>query len=253
MKGLDGYFDSEENLERLDEATPEEIDNIVDGLGRLPKGHRFRTQFKNRVATKKRVVSKPARRVVPTNNLTAKAEFENRMGSLPDELKKDIKAKRLQIVDSIIYGICYIGNRNQVEILQNADVKTVGKTNINARKLEKDRPFLVTGVIVTSGVGATGDGSITDIGNTTFTRMPAPMLNGEFSLEVGGKVLIPAVPMEMFNTKNRTDVQEGFVKMDNPKWIEPQTEIVPEVKLPVAAADKTYIKVQFVGATLEKR
>jgi len=252
MSEINGYFDGDDSSELLsDDQIENQIENELDGIGRLSRRHPRRRRYVKRYRRSKRRASRS--RMLPTSNLTAKAEFEKRMGKLPQNIKEDLAKGRLQIVDGSVYGTRLMGGQSQIEVLHNADDKEVGKTNVNARKLEKDHPFLCTGIILTSGIGSKGDNTIEDIGNTTFTRMPSPMLNGEFNLEVGKKTLIPETTMEVFNTKNQTTVREGYYKLDNPKWIEPQTEIIFEIKTPVPVAAKTYVKVQFVGATLAKK
>ena len=261
MEGLNGYYNDDEVR---DDLSQDEQEAVIEGLGRFrsrfpnfrqnKKYVRRHRSFINRYGSRKRnTIHTRAMKITPTKDLTAKAEFQARMGRLPREIREQIKAGKLQILDYTAYGTRMIGGQTSAEILHNADDKEVGRTNVNARKLEKDQFFLCTGVVMTSGVGAAGDNTIADLGNVTFGRMPAPMLNGEFSLEVGKKVLIAETPMEVFNSRNQSNVREGYFKLDNPKWIDPQAEIVCEVKLPVAAAAKTYIKVQLEGAVLSKK
>ncbi len=249
MGNLAGFFENENK--NIDLIPSEELNGFLGDLAAMPRNSRVRTNFVRSVQ-KNATAARQGGKVVPTHGLTAKAEFEKRISMLPEHIKKDLASGTLQIVDQELYAVRAIGGQQQVEILQNADDKEVGRTNVNARKLEKDAPFLCTALVVTSGIGATGDNSIGDIGATGFSRMPYALMNGEFSLEVGKKSLISDMAMEVFNTRNMSNVREGYYKLENPKWIEPQTEIIFEVKTPVAADPKTYIKVQFVGATVAK-
>lgn len=242
MNGLNGFLKSD--IPDLGLFGFGDAMGILDAVAKLQQNDPRRRAFYNklRVPTTKSYA--------PTNNLTAKAEFEKRLNMLPNNIVQDLKTNNSQIVDGRLYGVRLIGDTTGVEVFANADVKTVGKTNINARKLEKDTPFLCTHIRLTSGVGAAGTSTVADIVAVAFGKTTANMLNGEFSLEVGKKVLLPETPMEVFATNSYTDSQAGLYKLENPKWINPQEEIVFDIKLGAAEATKTYVKVELIGATV---
>jgi len=244
---LDGFF---ENNVELDELDNNELEGVIDEIGRLPRNHRYRRVFVNKIRRSRRMYERrPA-----TTNLTAKAEFEKRMNRLPAGIKKDLRNGNSQIVDTTIYGVRLIGGSKQVDVFKNADVKTVGVTSLNARKLEKDKPMLVTAIRLTAGVGSAGTETQADINGTSFGRVPKELANGEFALKVDGKFLIPEhSSMNKFDTYGHNGILTGYHKLDNPKWIEPQAEIDFEIELGVAAADKTYVKVELIGASPAKQ
>jgi hypothetical protein len=128
----------------------------------------------------------------------------------------------------------------------NADTKLSGITNVNSRKLEENNFFLLTSIILQTG-------TFTDRPYDAVFGLPCrEVLNGEFSLKNGDKVLVQPSSARIFDTSTRNDVIRGEWKLDNPKFIAPQVEIIPELKLPVAVPDKTAIKFILVGAGLCK-
>ena len=242
---LEGFFKAD--VADIDNIPANELDEVVEGLGKLPRGHAYRRRFVHKIKTIGRRGA-----MAPVRNLTAKAEFEKRMGMLNDEIRKDILRGQLQIVDATIYGTRLIGGKSQVEIFENADVATVGLTNITKRELDKDRPFLAIGMIILSGTGADDTGSQAVVGATSFGIIPAVIANGEFTLEVGKQTLIDKFALNQFTGTPEENGLKGFLRFDNPKWIEPQREIKLEIDLPTDAAAHTYIKAILVGATVEK-
>ncbi len=242
---LEGFFKAD--VADIDNIPATELDEVVEGLGRLQKGHPLRRRFVHKIKTiGRRGVMAPVR------NLTAKAEFEKRMGMLNDQIRKDILRGELQIVDATIYGTRLIGGKSQIEIWENADVATVGLTNITKRELDKDRPFLAVGMILLSGVGADDTGSQDVVGATSFGTIPAAIANGEMSLEVGKQTLIDKFALNQFTGTPDDNGLKGYHRFDNPKWIEPQREIKLEIEIPVDAAAHTYVKAILIGATVEK-
>ena len=242
---LEGFFKAD--VADIDNIPATELDEVVSGLGRLAPNHPLRRRFVHKIKTIGRRGA-----MAPVRNLTAKAEFEKRMGMLNDEIRKDILRGQLQIVDATIYGTRLIGGKSQVEIFENADVATVGITNITKRELDKDRPFLAIGMILLSGVGADDTATQAVIGATSFSTIPAIIANGEINLEVGKQTLLDKISNVNFTGTHNDTGLKGYWRFDNPKWIEPQREIKLEVDLPTDAAAHTYIKAILIGATVEK-
>ena len=78
------------------------------------------------------------------------------------------------------------------------------------------------------------------------------ILGGEFSLLNGAKVIVHPSSARIFDTSTRKDVIQGEWKLENPKFIAPQIEIIPELKLAVNVPANTIIKLVLIGAGLEK-
>jgi hypothetical protein len=128
----------------------------------------------------------------------------------------------------------------------NADTKLAGITNVNSRKLEENNFFLLTAIILQTGAYSSAPH------DAVFDIPCREVLNGEFSLKNGDKVLIQPSSARVFDTSTRNTVIPGEWKLDNPKFIAPQVEIIPELKLPVAVPSNTAVKLILVGAGLAK-
>lgn len=219
------------------------IEQDLEGFGRLPKGHPRRKMLVNR--QKAGLKNQRSKGVVSTNNLTGKAEFEKRIDLLPKETKEKLASGGMQVVDSQLYSIVNFSSKNYMELLANADDKTVGVVNINSRKLEADQYFLLTGIQILSGTFTTNPY------DATFGVPVANFLNGEFQLEVGGKIVVPRTSCDIFRTGANAE-KPGFYKLENPKMIEPMKEIVPELWTPASAAATTAVKLILWGVQTTK-
>lgn len=216
------------------------VDGLIGEIGSLEAANPLR-----RKAVKKIAARMNNKSVVPTNNLTGKAEFQNRMGVLPQDIQRALTGGDLQLVDHQFYTIKKIGTNSNSELMVNSDVSVVGLTNMNHRKLEANRYFLLTGVQLLSGVGA-------DEKAVAYDKPVANILNGEFELAIGDKIIIPRMSCSAFDSGNRTDIPTGFYKLDNPKMIPPQTEIKPELWTPSANVADTCVKLVYWGVYTQK-
>jgi hypothetical protein len=158
----------------------------------------------------------------PTDNLTGKAELERRISMLPPTIQQGLANRSMQITDLVLYFTKKVGKSPKLELMENADVKAVGRTNVNARKLEAGQYFLMTGYSIQSAVNA-------DVSAANYAHPDSTITNGELELKVGSKVLIPKTSLAMNYTTGRNDVQPGYRKVDNPKLVPPQTEIIAEL------------------------
>jgi hypothetical protein len=129
-------------------------------------------------------------------------------------------------------------------MIQGTDQKAVGLANWASSKLEKDNWFLICGVKALYGVNDSRDSADFDL-IAPFIR------NGEFELEAGNKKILPPTDAEIFNTKNRTDVEIGSYKMENAKIIEPQVEIKMPFKFATSAGSTAcWMRVTFIGSSV---
>lgn len=165
------------------------------------------------------------------NTQNAKAEFEARLEQLEPSVATALKNGTLQLVDSVIYSAKTMTGTKQ-ELMEAADNKVVGKTNINNRKLEANCYMLITGIqILTSSINdATGS-----LEKATWTALGTEYANGEFELRQGDKVLFPKNSLAQFVTGSVTDRLAGFKVLECPKMLIPLTEIIPEITLPANA------------------
>ena len=184
--------------------------------------------------------------VVPTDDLRIRAAYAARMHMLPDHIRMAIAKNAVKVVNNAFYRILSISGLKQTDLMFNADTKLSGVTNVNSRKLEENNFFLLTSIILQSG---------------TFTSQPwdadfscpcREILNGEFSLKNGDKILVQPSSTRVFDTSSRNNLYRGEWKLDNPKFIAPMTEIIPELKMPVAAPGQTAVKLVLIGAGLVK-
>lgn len=194
------------------------VEGLLGEIGALEQSNPVR---KRAVA---KLQSRLKRSVIPTSNLTAKAEFENRLYMLPADVVAALQNGKMQLVDKLIYTNKNIGTSSNVELMSNADVSVTGLANVNNRKLEAHQHFLLTGIILQSAVNA-------DPKVAAYDLPTANILNGEFELQIGSTTIIPRTSNHVFNTKG-SESRIGYYKLENPKIIGPQTEIKPEIWTP---------------------
>lgn len=241
--GLNGFLEAQENDLDVIVADDNELDGIIEELGRLPRKAPQRKKF-NRIIRKNKTFQK---RALATNQLSAKAEFEKRLHLLPASIRRELQAGKLQIVEGNLYAIKAADQVSVLECFANGDDKTVGETNLNARKLEANQFFLVTAIRLQYGTGANPKA----IDFSSF-ELPAAVKNGEFTLELGNEVLIPDVSSEIFNTYGMTDRPKGYYKLENPKLLKPQIEVNAELKFASTTAENAAVKIELIGATIAK-
>lgn len=226
-------------------VSEQDLDNIIDEVAGLGRANRARRTFVRKTARAMKS-ERGGAKVISTSNLTGKAEMEKRFKQLPDDIQQGILQGRLQLTDKALYKITNASGKSTVELMENADTKTIGLTNIDGRKLDADNYFLLLGIQLLSGAYTVTPS------DAAFDVPEKQILNGEFSLEVGNKIVIPRMSSAVFNTTGRTDLPKGFYKLDNPKLIKPQTEIVPELRTAAAISASTAVKLVFWGVSIEK-
>lgn len=230
-------------------APDDVIEGAIDELGALSKGHPRRRRFVARTRKAYRALSK---RPPATKNLTAKAEFEKRIGQLPKEIQKALARGKLQIVDGDIYSTKSISNKQTVTLLESSDDKKVGICNLNSAKLDSNKWFLVTAIELLYCADASG----TDDDHLQVADykddLPSQIKNGEFQLEQDSDVLIPEISCEVFVNEGQTNIKKGLYQLDNPKFMKPLKEISPEIRLSGVGANNAALKFRLIGATIAK-
>jgi len=242
MSLLGLYFAEEANMLDRSVLTDSEMDGAINEAANLDPSDPQRQQFVARVNRG----AKGRQSVIPTDDLRIRAAYSIRAHMLPDHIRRAIASNSIKIVNNAFYRIFDFSGLKQNDLMLNADTKLSGVTNVNSRKLEENNFFLLTSIILQTG---------------TFTDKPwdaafgipcREVLNGEFSLKNGDKVLIQPSSARIFDTSTLNTLIRGEWHLDNPKFIAPQVEIIPELKLPVAVPNKTAIKLILVGAGLCK-
>ena len=128
-------------------------------------------------------------------------------------------------------------------MFENTDNKKAGLGNIANAKLEKDNYFILTGIILLTGVDA-------DRNKVAFDLIPDVIRNGEFQFEVNTKKSVGQIDNEVFNTAGKSDILKGFYKFDNPKMVEPQVDIALNIDFADVAAPNTWMKAILVGSSV---
>ncbi len=175
------------------------------------------------------------------------------MHKLPKNIKMDLSKGLLQVCDKTIYASKMGGGLQTVKMFDNADDRVIGMTNLNDAKLEKDQFFLCTGIILLGGLAKTDEKTRENFGAVDFDRLKAPMFNGEYTFKIGDRVLIKNSSLQDFNTEGQSNVKTGYLRLENPKFIEPQTEVHFDLDFPISIEEKYVFKVALVGAITERR
>ena len=230
-------------------APDDVIEGAIDELGALAKGNPRRRKF---VARTRKAYKALSKRPPATKDLTAKAEFEKRMGQLPKEIQKALARGKLQIVDGDIYSMKTISSKQTVLLLESSDDKKVGICNLNSAKLDSNKWFLVTAIELLYCADASGTNDdhlqVANYGED----LPPQIKNGEFQLEQDSDVLIPEISCEVFVNEGQTNIKKGLYKLDNPKFLKPLKEISPEIRLAGIGANNAAVKFRLIGATIAK-
>ena len=241
MLGLGTFLREDENgLERT-VHTEMELEGILNEAAALDPADPQRREFVAKV--NKRAKNKQS--VIPTDDLRIRSQYGLRLHMLPANIREAIANGQIKVVNMAFYKIVDISGLKQHEIMANADTKLAGFTNINGRKLEENNYFLLTSIVLQSG---TKSGELADV---EFGIPCREILNGEFSLKNGDKVLMQPSACSIFNTLSKKNVIQGEYRLDNPKFIAPQVEIIPELKIPTAKATLA-VKLVLIGAGLVK-
>ncbi|MDO9186938.1 MAG: hypothetical protein Q7W13_13070 [Bacteroidia bacterium] len=178
-------------------------------------------------------------------NLSSRDEAMMRLGMLPENIRKGLAEKRLQLADTIFYAVKAAGAGTTIKMITNADVKSVGISNFANGKLDKDNYLLLTHVRLTSGISVIG------AVDTAFGIAGKEILNGQVEFKAGTKYLLPnECGNKIFDTTNQTDITTGTYRLANPKWLEPQQQIEFNLSLSQAAPVNTFIRVELIGSAV---
>ena len=234
MTDVNTILNDSDVLSMIGYASPEHAEALLGAVAKMP------------AAAKQNAIAKIMRPSnIDQNNLTSRGHAVARMGALPKDIQAGLVAKRLQLADTRFYFVKVANAVASVRMIASADVKAPGVCNVNGGKLEKDNYFLLTGLILLSGVAA-------DPLNAAFSYVPLAVDNGDFEFKAAGnKYLLPKdTSCQVFDTSNRTDIEKGLFKLDSPKWIEPQVDIEMNIRFSQATAANTNLKLILVGMSV---
>ena len=167
----------------------------------------------------------------------SRAEMEKHFGSLPEETRRLLRIGKMRLGDSLIYSVKPVNGTKTVKMFEPQDDKNVGFSNIANAKLPKNEALLVSGIYLLVGiVQAANPASPTpdEIKATRFVdvdTVPA-IANGEWSFAVNSVQYVKNSSNRVFVTGSNTTRDMGYYKLDNPRPLEPDTEIEFTVELP---------------------
>jgi len=242
MSILEGILNSDVNFP-IDQN---ELEEAIFTVGSLDAAVRKPAAARVARLSVRRSGATPAPAGTSTTHLTAKAEFEQRIHLLRPEIQAALRRGQMQVVDREYYTARRIDTATTAELMLNSDVAVPGLANLNNRKLEVNHDFLLTGIMLQTAVSA-------DVLAANFGVPVRNILNGEFELEVGSTVIIPRSSCEMFNTTGRADGRIGYYRLENPKFIAPQSEIKPKIFSAGANVANTCVKIVLIGASVWKK
>lgn len=168
---------------------------------------------------------------IGTTISTGKSEFEARMKVLEPNLAKALLAGTVHTVDYALYATRLIGADTTIELMQSADTKKVGITNINNRKLEANTYAFVKGMQLMESTAECATEA--DVLKAEFGKIGKNTANGELEIKQGDKILFPRSSNAIFNY-NGEDKLTGYYAFDCPKVFQPLTDIIPTLYLPAA-------------------
>lgn len=183
----------------------------------------------------------------------SRAEIMRNFHLLPTDVQTALLQKRAQLVDSTYYVTKYAEGAQTLKMFADDDNKIVGVTNMSGQKLPKGEFFMLHAIRLTSA-----DTTVTSVAAATnavlnFGVAIDAILNGEFKLNVGGKIVVPErTPLRVFDTTNNNHANEGLWKLDNPKLIQPQVDVVMDLEwgLAVNGTNNTIVRVELIGTTV---
>lgn len=183
---------------------------------------------------------------------TGKAEFEARLAAIDTNLAAAIKAGSVHTVDSALYAVRHLESDTTVELMQAADAKKVGITNVNKRQLEANTYMLVTGIQLLEGTAdKTDEATLQDV---KWSMINDGIANGELEIKNGDKIIFPRNSCEMFrtNAEGNTNGLAGYVALDCPKFLAPLTDVVPTLYLAKSQEGKKAVKLVLYGTKSNK-
>ena len=205
----------------IEEIMDSEYNNVGElfGFGELERATRHMSP-----SQRVKAISRLSRQVKGSRR--SRGEMEKFFKQLPKHVKQELVKGRLRLADWTIYSIKQIRSKT-IKMFEPQDDKEVGVRNISNAKLPKNSVFLVSGIILLTGVS-------TDVQNPeankainfrSLSTVPT-LANGEFSLKANKTQIVPENQSNRrFVTDNDHTVQWGYYKLDNPRLIKDEEVI----------------------------
>lgn len=176
---------------------------------------------------------------------SAKAVFASLMAQVDKSVVEAIRNAQIQVVDYALYVVRELKADTTVELLQSSDSKEVGITNLNDRKLDVNNYVLITGIQLLEASFSKAAASVTktDLKGASYGQISAAIANGELEIKMNDKVMLPRISCEVFKRGSATYGDNGLVgymAWECPKMIQPLTEIVPTLWLPLSTEVTTF-------------
>lgn len=186
-----------------------------------------------------------SRSTVPSRG--SRAQFERRVSQLPDETRARLAKGELQAADAAFYVVKSVAGSRSQKMLRDDDNKVVGISNLSSGKLEKGSYFLLDGITLLAGTAGEGETAH----DVNFNVLPDFIRNGQFELSANNTTIIDGASLELFNTSGQ-DVAVGHYTLDNPKMIDEQKAIEPNLEWGADAPAGTFIKAILRGSVVTK-
>lgn len=187
-----------------------------------------------------------------STSLSAKAEFEKRIGQLPAPIRAALASGDLQIVDEVLFVTRSISGVSSQQLFETSVSKTKGICNVDDGKLSADHWFLLIGMQLLYVV-ASGTANANLYVESFVTTLPANIKNGTFEFKQEQTTIVPESSCEMFYEAGNTSQRQGYFKLDNPKFLTPQKELKPKIEMPANSATNAAVKFVMYGAACIKR
>lgn len=184
----------------------------------------------------------------------SRGEMEKFFKEVPKQVKAELLRGSLRLADYTICSIKLI-NSKTIKMFETQDDKEVGVRNISNAKLSKNMVFLVSGIIMLTGMSTDPAdkeaNKAIDFGS--IKTIPA-LANGEFSLKANRKQIVPENQSNRgFVTDNDHTSTIGYYKLDNPRLIRDEELIEFTIELGtqfgIPAGQYIYIGLDGTGTT----
>ncbi|MBD3638156.1 MAG: hypothetical protein HUJ25_12460 [Crocinitomicaceae bacterium] len=214
-------------MKMIDEMLDSEYNNVGElfGFGELEKATRHMSPTQ-----RVKAISRLSRQVKGSRR--SRAEMEKFFKQLPGHVKQELVKGKLRLADWTIYSIKQIKSKT-IKMFEPQDDKHVGLRNISNAKLPKNSVFLVSAIILLTGVSddPNDEEANKGINFKTISTVPA-IANGEFSLKANKTQIVPENQSNRrFVTDNDHTLQWGYYKLDNPRLIKDEEVIEMVIEL----------------------
>ncbi len=216
-----------------------------------------------------------------SSGLTASYRDEGlrRIDGLPVEIQAGLINKQLQLSDCSWYNVQVVGGLNEIRMFQAVDQSNPGIGNVNNQKLENDYWTLLCGIRLRSGLSTVSPINVRnngqpDIATVSWQPLDLKIIGGDFEFRANTKPILPKdaalslfdtayvgasnvladqyaaanVP-KMLNTPTQ-NVLTGFYRLSNPKWLRPLSVVDMDVRWPVNATAKTWMRIDLYGVCI---